>query len=397
MLRVDLHRARAGMKLALPVQNPKQPTRVLLKVGYELQDETIDKLKEHRIRSIWVRYPSLQFLEKFISQETVETQGGVITQIANTFESLQRGAAAKLNYDAYTHSIENLIEHLVTNPQAAMFLGDIDNAEDELMRHSSAVTYLSLLLGLKLEGYMVRERRHVDPGRAKEVRSLGVGAMLHDVGVTMLDIQTRARHKETNDDSDPAWREHPAMGFRLVRGKVDASAAAVVLHHHQRYDGTGWAGREFSVLSERNIHVFARIAAVADQFDLIRNPTHLPQQPTVWALSALLSEPMIHGFDPQVLAALIAVVPPYAPGTIVKLSDGNHAVVIDHNVDQPCRPVVQLIPAPSELGPDDLPQGQTIDLREQSRRLFVAEAEGHNVSEMNFTPPGFITTFQAAA
>src|SRR5687768_14207040 len=123
MLRVDLYRARPGMKLALPVQNPRAPSRCLLKVGYELTEETLEKLGEHGIRWVWVRYPSLDFLSRFISSETVENQSRVVGHIAETFELLQRGSAAKLNYDTYTDSIEKLIEHLLANPRAAMFLG----------------------------------------------------------------------------------------------------------------------------------------------------------------------------------------------------------------------------------------------------------------------------------
>lgn len=399
MLRVDLHRAKPGMRLALPVQNPKAPNRVLLKVGYELTEETIPKLREHGLRWIWVRYPSLSFLEKFVSSETVQNQAQIVGHIANTFETLQQGAAAKLPYETYTASIGKLVEHLITNPNAAMFLGDIDSANDGLMRHSSAVTYLSVLLGLKLEAYMVRERKHVDPMRAKEIRNLGLGAMLHDVGVMQLPAEVRNAHYSTGDDTDPQWREHPSLGFRLVRGKADASAAAVVLHHHQRFDGTGYAGREFPVLAERAIHIFARIAAVADQFDLIRNPPNLPQQPTVWALSLMLTEPMRSRFDPQVLAALVSVVPPYPPGSIVKLSDGRWAVCIDHNPDQPCRPVVQIMPDPATLNGEDVTAGPTIDLRAETAKLSIVEADGVDVRDMNFSVPGDLqklNTVQAA-
>jgi HD-GYP domain-containing protein (c-di-GMP phosphodiesterase class II) len=387
LLRVDLHRAKPGMRLALPVQNPKAPSKVLLKVGYELTEGTIDRLKEHRLRWVWVRYPSLGFLEKFVSSETVQNQAQVVGHITSTFETLQQGASAKLPYETYTASIGKLIEHLVTTPSAAMFLGDIDAADDGLMRHSSAVTYLSLLLGLKLEAYMVRERKHVDPARAKEVRNLGLGAMLHDVGVMQLPPGVRERFRDTGDDSDPAWREHPATGFKMLRGRVDASAAAVVLHHHQRFDGSGYAGREFPAVDGHNIHIFARIAAVADQFDLIRNPANLPQQPTVWALSAMINDPMRSRFDPTVLAALLTVVPPYPPGSIVRLSDGRWAVAIDHNPEQPCRPVVQIIPSPDALDEGDAEPGETIDLSDATARLSVVEADGRDVREVNFAVP----------
>ncbi len=385
------------MRLALPVQNPRTPNRSLLKVGYVLTDEILGKLKEHAIRSLWVRYPSLEFLEKIVSSELVRNQQQVLTHIADTFEHLQRGAAAKLDYDAYTRSIQQLVEHLMTNPQAAVFLGDIDQTNDDLMRHCAAVAYLSLLLGLKLEGYLVKERRHVDPARAKEVRSLGLGAMLHDMGALTLPKDVRERYFETGDESDPAWRDHPLDGWRTVRGKIDASAAAVLLHHHQRFDGSGYAGQGMPVLDGHRIHVFARIVAVADELDRLRNPVAGDRRPTVWALSVLLGEAMRPQFDPLILQTLVEVAPPYAPGSTVRLSDDRYAVVIEHHPDQPCRPSVQIIPDPRTLSSDELPHGDQVDLRKASASIFVVEAEGFDVSKLNFQPAPLSVPYGVAA
>ncbi|MEX1017908.1 MAG: HD domain-containing phosphohydrolase [Phycisphaeraceae bacterium] len=387
MLRIDVVKAKPGMKLALPVQNPQVPSRVLLKVGYELTDNVIKRLLDQGIRSLWVRYPSLDFLEQFIDAEAVKNQGAVVAQVAATFETLQKQATAKLPYDTYTHSLQQLVDHLASHPNSVVFLGDISDAADDLMRHSASVTYLTLLMGLKLESYLVKERKHVAPNRAKDVANLGLGAMLHDVGITQLPAEARERYEREADETDLAWQEHTAIGFRMVRSDVDPSAATVVLNHHQRYDGTGFAGADFPVLAERNIHVFARITAAANQFDRLRNPLNLPAQPTVWVLNAMVSEPLRARYDPQVLRAMLMVVPPYPPGSVVKLSDGQFAVCIDHNPHDPCRPKVQAIPDPTTLDGDDLPLGPSIDLSEQPETLFVAEHDGHDVSEFNFALP----------
>ena len=245
--------------------------------------------------------------------EAVRVRQEIVSDIADTFDKMQHQASAKLPYESYTRSIEHMIEHLTTHPSAAVFLGDIAEAEDDLMRHSASVAYLALLLGMKLESYIVRERKHIDPARAKDLANLGVGAMLHDIGVLLLPPAVRSGTSESGDDRDPQWQEHPALGFQHVRGKVEPSAATVVLNHHQRADGSGYAGKGMPVLSDKAMHVYARIAAVADHFDTLRRPPGVPPQPTVWALSAMLSEPERDKFDPVVLRALIEAVPAYPP------------------------------------------------------------------------------------
>ncbi|MEM9415872.1 MAG: HD domain-containing phosphohydrolase [Planctomycetota bacterium] len=393
MLRVDLRKARPGMSLALPVMNPRLPGHVLLKTGYALTPDVIEKLEDLSVRTVWVAYPSLSFLEKYIDRDAIEKQGHVVSQIRDTFEALQTESNAKLDYDTYTRGIGNLVESVIANPNAAIFVGDLSHHDDNqhMLRQSSAVTYLSLLIGLKLEGYLIKQRRHVAGERAKEVTNLGVGAMLHDIGVTFLPQEVVERYEQTGDETDPAWREHPALGYQVVRGKVDPTAAAVVLHHHQRFDGTGYAGKDYPVQSGESIHIFPRIVAVADLFTRLRRPPGQPERPAAAVLRAMLSEKVSSRFDPNLLRGLIEVVPPYPPGSFVKLSSGATAVVIDHNLADPCRPTVQMLPG-DELPDDDVKLGPTINLSEQIAELQIIACDDVPTHRFNFTPdeiPGF--------
>ena len=86
MLRIDLRSAGVGMQLALPVRNPKAATQILLKIGYELEQESITKLLKLGVRSAWVQYPSLDFIDKYVNSEVVEAQSEVIQEVANTFD-----------------------------------------------------------------------------------------------------------------------------------------------------------------------------------------------------------------------------------------------------------------------------------------------------------------------
>ena len=233
MLRVSIADAKVLMKLAMPVLHPRQHGQVLLKSGYELEIETILRMRELGVRYVWVDYPGLDYVRQYVDEKVLEAKQEVMQQVTGTFESVQKGSLARLPFGRYTEAIGQLIASLIENPKAALLLDGLDSAGgDELMRHSSAVTYLSVLMGLKLEGYLVRQRNRLNPVRAREVNDLGVGAMLHDIGVTQLDQQVRLKRVETGDDHDPQWRQHPLRGYEMVRGQISPSAASVVMHHH---------------------------------------------------------------------------------------------------------------------------------------------------------------------
>jgi len=179
------------------------------------------------------------------------------------------------------------------------------------------------------------------------------------------------------------FAEHAAIGRHMLRGHVDPVAASSVLHHHQHFDGTGFPRTKLRTgkakgLEGASIHVFARIVTACDLFDRLSYP-ETPQEgvpfprpePVVRTLSRLLQPPYSAWIDPMVLRGLMAVVPPYGPGTLVELSDGSQAVVTDWDRAEPCRPTVTLIPELREpsrkslsgLRDDDDEPGETIDLQ----------------------------------
>lgn len=231
---------------------------------------------------------------------------------------------------------------------------------------------------------------------ARDVSNLGVGAMLHDIGMLRLEPTVLRRWNATRDESDPAWREHVNLGYQMVRGEIEPSSAAAIQHHHQHFDGSG-----FPATSEvrgyptapmgSDIHVFARIVAAADLLDRLRHPAHAPLSdertapsiPAVRALRMMQQSPYFGRLDPIVFRALISVVPPYPPGTMVGLNDGRRAVVTDWSVEDPCRPTVHTL---STALSDPLDKdAERIDLR-GSTSLRIVEADGFDVSRDNFFP-----------
>ncbi len=398
MLRVDLRSAKQDMELALPVRHPQAANQVLLKVGYGLETGTIDRLLQLGVRTIWVRYPALDYLEKYVDSEVVQAQAQVISEVTDTFEQVHRKSTAKMNYDAYTSSIDKMVDALVNNPQAAIFLGDMAGGDGkDMIRHASTVAYLSLLIGLKLEGYLVKQRKHVDPSRAKEVNSLGLGAILHDMGILHLEDEVARRYRETGDDTDAPFREHTALGYQIVRGNIEPSAATVVLNHHQRVDGSGYGGSQVPVLEGTRIHIFARIVALADYFDEVQYPVNDEPIPAATVLKHLLADDVAGRFDEQVLRALFTVVSAFAPGSMLQLSDERYAVAIDHNTNEPCRPTVQIIPPPDSLATPSAEPGETIDLAEGQNGLHVVTCDGQPVADDLFELPDHMRSDMLAA
>ena len=390
MLHVPLNQAREGMILAVDVLHPRRGF-LLLKVGFTLDDQVISKLRELGVYDVWIEYPDTEQIEKYISPVVRKHQGKVVSMIADVFSSIHDDAHADLEYPTYKRTLRDFIETLASEPQAASYIVETGGHGANELRHSSEVCFLSLLLGLKLQGYLVKQRSRMRPKDARNVVSLGLGAMLHDIGKTQLPEEVVEQYETTRDESDPQWQEHVKLGHKIVTGDIAPSASGIVLHHHQHYDGSGFpihrsrSTNEPIPLSGEVIHVFARIVCVANHFDRLHRQADGTTWPRVRVLNEMLLGPLAARFDPVILAALPMVVPAYTPGDRVTLSNGEEALILHWHTEAPCQPLVQVF-EDEELVANRSGQDAPVklyDLREQTN-LHIAQQDGIDVSAYNF-------------
>jgi HD-GYP domain-containing protein (c-di-GMP phosphodiesterase class II) len=394
MLRVPIAYAKPGMVLAMPIYHPRRQDTVLLSEGMSLDNWSIARLQEIQLRDLWIRYPGVEVVGNYICPAVFEAHAVLTRRVAEAFETVAQGTPAKLEYTAYRAAISSLMDRLIANPKAAVFAQELFERGNPFQAHATTAAFLCVLMGIKLDDYLIAERSRLTSHVARDVSSLGVAAMLHDVGMLRLLPEVLEHWNRTQDESFEPWRAHVHIGYELVKEAIGPAAAAGVLHHHQRYDGSGFPVRRRAdgteeKLAGSEIHVFARIIAVADLFDRLRHPpgTTLDAAPTpvVRVLRRLQEPPFAQQIDPMVFKALLAVVPAYLPGTLVTLSNGMNGVVTEWFPDDPCRPTVQAIGDPTVDFDKEARAPERFILR-QSPGLAIVRAEGQDVSGDNFYP-----------
>ena len=380
------------MKLALPVHHPRHHEVVLLRAGVSLDEYSIPRLGELFVPEVWIAHPGTEDLVRFVDPRILASYRELTTTVGMAIDTAMVQSTVQLEFSDYKRTVMSVIARLMENPQAAVMVSDLVGGDRPFVRHCGNVSVLSLLMGLKLEFYLVRERPKLSPALARDLSGLGVGAMLHDIGMTRLAPEVLERWNATRDETDEGWREHVRLGYEVVQGELDPSAAAVVLHHHQRFDGSGFPcrgeGEAQVCLKGSAIHIFARIAACADLYDRLRHPAHAPGAsdeatppiPAVRALRLMQQAPYSKWIDPVVYLALLTVAPPYPPGTVVTLSDGRKGVVVDWSPMDPCRPTVKVLDAARGGA-----QEERISLIENPS-ITVFECDGAYVGDDNFYP-----------
>jgi diguanylate cyclase (GGDEF)-like protein/putative nucleotidyltransferase with HDIG domain len=143
---------------------------------------------------------------------------------------------------------------------------------------------------------------HLDLGEVAAMRCR-LGGWLHDIG--KLGVPDRVLGGSAATESERLLlRSHVQLGAEIVTGMPPLrGAAAAVRHHHEKWDGTGYPDQ----LAGADIPIDARIVAVADAWSALRGGR--PYQPALDPVGArdALRESAGVRFDPDVVAALEAV------------------------------------------------------------------------------------------
>jgi HD-GYP domain-containing protein (c-di-GMP phosphodiesterase class II) len=270
-----------------------------------------------------------------------------------------------------------LFDALLRNKHNRTLVEKLDSYDNYLISHSVNVCYLALLLGMKLERYLMQERQGKAPW-AKDMHDMAIGCLLHDVGKAKVPQALLGKPGDLTPEEREVIKRHTVLGYELVKGRVPAAAAQVVLNHHQRFDGTGYperidpqTGKNMPPLCGKQIPIFSRLASICDVYDAATTARcYSGAKPPVQALWEL-RERFIGAFDPIVEAAFVEVVPAFPLGTCVTLSDGSEAAVIDFQPQHAMRPKVLRLKTPDGQRVDR-PDLDEIDLAETPDLSIVA-------------------------
>ncbi len=211
------------------------------------------------------------------------------------FSTFASWAAQALHNAEIYSNLERLLEHTQqTYYETIRSLAQALEARDAYTRgHSERVTRYALV---------VADRMDLSENSRKLLRYAG---LLHDIG--KIGISDTILHKrfELSDEEWDTIRNHPMFGDTILGPiKFLADAGKIVLHHHERYDGSGYPDK----LKGEEIPLEARVIAVADSFDAMTSDR--PYRKAMKREKAISEIRQESGkqFDPRVVDAFLAAI-----------------------------------------------------------------------------------------
>lgn len=140
--------------------------------------------------------------------------------------------------------------------------------------------------------------------RGHEVARIKTGALLHDVGKIGVPDAVLTKQGDLTASEWHSIRQHPVLGKTIIEHMPEfADVIPLVLHHQERFDGSGYPAR----LSGDAIPIGARIIAAADAYHAIRSDRPYRSGRTHAEALQELRRCTDTQFDPHVVASLISV------------------------------------------------------------------------------------------
>ena len=134
----------------------------------------------------------------------------------------------------------------------------------------------------------------------EEVELTRLAASLHDLGKLAIPEEILRKPGPLTEPERIVLERHPQIGFRMLESLGVDPVADWVLHHHERWDGSGYPDG----LSGERIPLGARIIFVADAYDAMISERVYRRRVSPEEAIAELDRCAGTQFDPNVVAAL---------------------------------------------------------------------------------------------
>jgi len=135
----------------------------------------------------------------------------------------------------------------------------------------------------------------------EEITKIELAALIHDVGkISVSDTILLKPGKLTMEEYQEV-KNHSFKGYQIINDNVNRDVAELVLYHHEQFSGRGYP----CGLRGEKIPLGARIIALADQYDALRNNRPYRKALTVGEAIKVMKEDACK-FDPRLLEVFLA-------------------------------------------------------------------------------------------
>jgi putative nucleotidyltransferase with HDIG domain len=180
-----------------------------------------------------------------------------------------------------------------------------------------------------------------------QLAMLGQVGLLLDIGKIRLPRELLEKQGRLSDKEFDAAKSHVRHGLEILAdSEFEAAVIEGIAQHHERMNGSGYPEGLFG----DDISIFGRMAGIVDCFVALTN--HRPYAAAVSSYEALRNIAAWGGdfFHEPLVQQFVSSVGVFPVGSLIELSTGEVAIVVEHSKVRRLKPRVLVV-----TGPDKTP------------------------------------------
>ncbi len=318
---ITLAELKIGMYAVLPLSWHQHP---FLKNHFLIEsDAEINKIREMGLKSIQIDLSKSRLVEtpsagepraasepgqqkheqKVVTEELISTihdmslppqkKSGLVRQHSITMMKSLLENPDTQNMKEAQKGISEVVSMILTDDDTLHYLLDITSHDFYTYTHSVGVGVLGIALAKSL----------FKDSASHDLRALGVGFFLHDVGKVGIDPSIITKPGKLTFDEMQEMKRHPSLGFKLLHEtkQLTEESKTIVLQHHERVDGSGYP----KGLRGGEIHVYGRICSIADVYDALTSDRPYRRKMPPFAALKIMQDEMINHFQKDLFQAFV--------------------------------------------------------------------------------------------
>lgn len=228
------------------------------------KEEDHARLKSFDITELYIHFKDKREHQKFIEEHLAKVVESpriadkvkaelLYSTSAAIIEDLFASPSSKENIKRSINSVKNTIH----------FLGRDRKNFFELMNLATS-DFSEYTHAIQTAAYAIQLAHQMGIRAFNQVSSIGISALLHDIGKTRIPKEILQKSGPLTDDEYKLVKKHPIFSFEILKESRSTPEICeqIALQHHERLSKTGYP----QGLGDE-AHIFARILSIADSFD----------------------------------------------------------------------------------------------------------------------------------
>lgn len=324
MRKVLLSKIEPGMVLGKNLFSPHG--HILLSDGAELSPVYLTRLQALGFSAVMIKE---DYCRDLVLSEVVSEKARVDGVVALRHIFGEARKSRKIDTRAVKSLVNKFVDEILQNRRLLFEIPDIRSYDNYLYGHCVNVCIMALRVGLMLDY------------NEFQLRDLGVGALLHDIGTVFIEKNVVEKAGELTASEMEKIKMHSVEGFNLLREQRDINllSAHVAFQHHERVDGNGYPRS----LKSADICEFAKIVAIADLFDALTNERKYRRSYSYCAAVDIIRKEAGRKLDPDLAERFLKNIAVYPTGSLVELNTGEIGLVLANSRPYVTRPVIRIV------------------------------------------------------